>query len=41
MFTREKVVLKNGLKLLLDKRDSSQSVSICCMVSAGALNDPK
>lgn len=41
MFKREKITLGNGLRLLLDQRDSSQSVSICCMVGAGALNDPK
>jgi predicted Zn-dependent peptidase len=38
-YTREKIVLSNGLRVLLDERASSESVGITCLVAAGSQLD--
>jgi predicted Zn-dependent peptidase len=38
-YVREKIVLENDLRVLLDKRSSSEAVTITCLVRAGSRND--
>jgi predicted Zn-dependent peptidase len=38
-YVREKIVLENGLRVLLDERSSSEAVTITCLVRAGSRND--
>ena len=39
-YKREKFELENGLKVLIDHRESSKAMAITCMVGAGSIHDP-